>query len=233
MLQIRDLFVFVSDGPTLDGIDLDVERGEVVAVVGPSGAGKTRLCETLLGRHYLSPRTIIIGEWDVALDPERSRSEVAWVPAWPDFPPAESGLGWLRSHCATRGRRMPEAVLRAALDRGGLEPATADRPLAAWTRSQRRRLALTGATLENTPVLLLDAPETDLDPAGREDLVLALRRLRRRGRAVLLTTRDAGFAERVATRVVALVDGRIVGETELHVSRTEHATGSYLAQLVG
>jgi ABC-type sulfate/molybdate transport systems ATPase subunit len=81
--------------------------------------------------------------------------------------------------------------------------------------------------------LLLDAPDAGLDEGDLADLVLALRRIRKRGTAVLLATRDLEFAHRLATRIVLLEHGSIVETIDPNVSRRAYQEDSYLTALLG
>ena len=233
MLRAHALTVTRSGRPLLDAVDLTVPPGALVALVGPAGAGKTLLLETFLGRHRPAAGTVRVAGLDVAGRPAIAAPHLAWVPAQPSFDPALSPLAHLAAACRALGRRMPEPVLRAALLRSGLALAHHERPLRGAPPAIARQLAFTVAALHNVDAWLLDEPARDLDPAAQAVLVAGLRRLRKRGAAVLLATRDLDFARSLATQIVTLDAGAVVADIAPHVSRRDHADASYLSALVG
>jgi len=233
MLRAHALTVTRLGRPLLDAVDLTVTPGALVALVGPAGAGKTLLLETFLGRHRPSAGTVRVAGLDVAGRPAVAAPHLAWVPAELSYDPALSPLAHLAAACRALGRRMPEPVLRAALLRSGLALAHHDRPLRGAPPAVARQLAFTVAALQNADAWLLDEPARDLDPAAREVFVAGLRRLRKRGAAVLLATRDVAFARRLATQIVTLDAGAVVASVEPQLSRRDHADASYLSALVG
>lgn len=233
MLHAHSLSLVLSGRRVLDAIDLRVAPGELVAVVGPAGAGKSILLETFLGRHRPAAGSVRVAGLDVAGRPAIATPHLAWVPAVPAFDPAISPLAHLAAACRALGRRMPECVLRTALSRSGLALVHHERPLRAAAPAAARQLALTVAALQNADAWLLDEPARDLDHAGLAALITGLRRLRKRGAAVLLATRDLALARSVATRIVSLEAGAVVAAFEPQLSRRDHAEDSYLSTLVG
>jgi len=233
MLRAHALSITRFGRPLLDAVDLTVTPGALVALIGPAGAGKTLLLETFLGRHRPSAGTVRVAGLDVADRPAVAAPHVAWVPAQLSFDPALSPLAHLAAACHANGRRMPEPVLRDALVRSGLALTYHEKPLRGAAPSVARQLALTIAALQNADAWLLDEPDRDLDPTAEDIFVAGLRRLRKRGAAVLLATRDLEFARRLATQIVTLEAGAVVATVEPQLSRRDHADDSYLSALVG
>jgi ABC-2 type transport system ATP-binding protein len=232
MIRLHALSVRHRGSRLLHDIDLRVAPGELVAVVGPAGAGKTALLEVLLGRLRPEDGEACVDQFDLRTQPAECRKSIAWVPAAPEFNLDATGSDWLRHRCLELGRTMPEPVRRQVLIRGGIDPAWHNVRIGAWPAPLRRRLALAGATLANAPALLLDAPDAGLDECDLADLILALRRIRKRGTAVLLATRDLEFARRLATRIVMLEHGAIVETVDPNLSRQAYQEDSYLAGLL-
>lgn len=232
MIRLHTLSVRRRGSRVLHGIDLRVAPGELVALVGPAGAGKTALLEVLLGRLRPEGGEACVDQFDLRTQPAACRGCIAWVPAEPEFDLDATGVDWLRRRCLEIGRTMPEPVRRQVLVRGGIDPTWHNVRIGAWPVPLRRRLALAAATLANAPALLLDAPDDGLDGRDLADLILALRRIRKRGTAVLVATRDLEFARRLATRIVVLEHGAIVETIEPNLSRRAHEEESYLAGLL-
>jgi thiol reductant ABC exporter CydD subunit len=215
----RVSFAYPGCEPALDGISFELYPGETVAVVGPSGGGKTTLLSLLLRFAEPSSGRILVGGVDLAeLDAASWRRRIALVPQHPTlFRGTIADNIRLGDPSADHGRLRAAAELAGAhdfvsrLERGyATVVGEGGRPL---STGQRRRLALARAALRDAPLLLLDEPTADLDPANVEVVRDAIDRLRV-GRTVLLVTHSPGLAAR-AERVVRLEEGRTVETAEV------------------
>ncbi|MEU8621172.1 thiol reductant ABC exporter subunit CydD [Streptomyces sp. NPDC048623] len=194
--------------PSLDAASLTVEPGETVALVGPSGVGKSTLLDVVLGFTAPAEGTVRAGGQDLAsLDLDEWRSRIAWVPQRPYL-----FAGTIAENVRlARPDASDEAVRRALGDAGADAfvaelPDGVDTPLgedgAGLSAGQRQRLALARAFLADRPVLLLDEPTAALDGATEAAVVDAVRRLST-GRTVLLVVHRPALLA-VADRVVRL-----------------------------
>lgn len=193
----------------VEALDLDVARGETVAVVGENGAGKTTTLRLLAG--LIAPDA---GAARLAGRPAveaAARRRLGYVGEEDAFPPGLDVRGVLRLHAALAGlagRAAVEAVEAAASALG----------LGAWlrrrpdrcSRGTRRRVTLAQALLGTPAALILDEPFTGLDPLARERAVAAVRRAAAGGAAVLLSLHDAAAVDALAERIVVLSGGRLV-----------------------
>jgi ABC-2 type transport system ATP-binding protein len=210
---MTDYALTLSDirGHGLAGISLALLPGEIAGVVGPAGAGKSRLLRFAAGS--LKPsggETRIYGV--LATDPG-ARRLVGYCGDNPVFPRAltarEVLMYYARLHCAAGGEQTPPALVREALDLAGLS-AAADFRTDALGRADLHRLGLAHAVLGGRRVLILDEIFSGLDAVARRDLRGRIARLAASGVAVLVTSRDPAALERLAARVVVLRRGRIV-----------------------
>jgi ABC-2 type transport system ATP-binding protein len=197
----------------LDGLDLDVARGEIVAILGPNGAGKSTLLR-ILGTTVLPDEgTAMVAGADVVADPVAARRRLGLMVG------DEHALYWrlsgrenLRFFAALYGIGKADAAARAEelLASLGLE-AAADRRVLGYSSGMRTRLLLGRALLTDPPLLLLDEPTRNLDPvAAVEFREIALRLAQRRGAGILFATHDLHEATSIATHVVVLSAGRSV-----------------------
>ncbi|HEU5465867.1 MAG TPA: ABC transporter ATP-binding protein [Gemmatimonadales bacterium] len=193
-------------GRVLDGVDAEVIPGEVVAVVGGAGTGKSTMLRVAAGIARAHAGQARVGSWD-AKD-ARVRKIVGYAPqdpAWlAAFTVRELLEYWGRFHV----RGSPVTAVRDALAVSGLE-LHADDPISAADVSVRRRLALAQAVLGGRRVLVLDELLTGLDPAVRQELAWRLESRAAAGVAILLSAGSLEAVERVATRVLVLRHGRV------------------------
>ena len=199
VVRARRVSVAHGSRTVLSGVDLEVRRGEVVAVLGRNGSGKTSLLRALAGAHEPSSGSV---DADVP---------VAYVPQEPDSLLYSSTVrAEVEATLSLLGRRDPAAVDRwlDALDLHDL----ADRHPRTLSVGQRQRVAIAAVAVGDAPVLVLDEPTRGIDAASRHALERALVAHRDGGGAVVLATHDVELAARVATRVVVLGDGDVVAD---------------------
>ncbi|MFI6285915.1 ATP-binding cassette domain-containing protein [Streptomyces sp. NPDC051018] len=197
----------------LDGFDLTVHRGTVHGLLGPNGAGKTtavRVLSTLL--RYDSGHAAVAGI-DVARDPRRVRSRIGLAgqyAAVDEIMTGRQNLEMFGRLFHLGGRR---AALRATelLEQFDLVDA-ADKGVEDYSGGMRRRLDLASSMILAPDVLFLDEPTTGLDPRGRGEVWEAVRELVAGGTTVLLTTQYLEEADKLASRVTVIDNGRAIAD---------------------
>ncbi|MGC8782018.1 MAG: amino acid ABC transporter ATP-binding/permease protein, partial [Anaerolineae bacterium] len=202
--------------PALDGVTFDVPAGSTVAVVGPSGAGKTSLLNALLRFwDYEAGEIVLAGREIRSLDAETVRAwcgVVAHDPHLFNMTVADN----LRLARPTATQAEIEAAARAA----GIHDFIASLPQgydtwlgeggARLSGGQRQKLALARAVLKGAPLLILDEPTAHLDAQTEREVVATLARLKQ-GRTMIIITHRPIFAE-IADQVIVMVGGRAVHE---------------------
>ncbi|MCX5272967.1 ABC transporter ATP-binding protein [Streptomyces virginiae] len=202
-----------GDLRVLDGIDLAVPRGSVLALLGPNGAGKTTTVRILATLTAADAGTVRIAGHDTVTERSRVRELIALTGQFAAVDELQTGTETLRMMGRLAGLSPRAARTRAdeLLARFGLTEA-AGRTAKTYSGGMRRRLDLAASLVSRPEVIFLDEPTTGLDPRSRQDLWELVRELRADGTTVLLTTQYLEEADRLADRVAVLADGRIAAE---------------------
>jgi Cu-processing system ATP-binding protein len=186
-------------------LDLEIGAGEVVALLGPNGSGKTTSLKAAAGLVFPSAGEVTLAGRP-ATEP-RAREILSFLPQRVSFPEALSGrevLEFYRSLRAAPAQRVDDVLRFAALNGSGA------RPVGQYSGGMVQRLGLAVAMLPDSPVLLLDEPTAALDPDGLCAFYGLVLRRRAEGKTVLFTSHHLGDVERLADRFAVLVGGRLV-----------------------
>ncbi|HLY42944.1 MAG TPA: ABC transporter ATP-binding protein [Terracidiphilus sp.] len=205
-LLLSGLRKVFGDVVAVDGIDLEVRRGECFGLLGPNGAGKTttiEICEGLTPADAGSVRLLGL-EWRSAEKELRQRIGVQLQETqFPDKLTVEELLRLFRSFYR-HGMTVAQAVAMAQLE----EKQTAR--VGTLSGGQKQRLAMACALVGDPELLFLDEPTTGLDPQARRHLWELVDRLRSAGRTIILTTHYMDEAERLCDRVAIMDHGKII-----------------------
>jgi ABC-2 type transport system ATP-binding protein len=213
MLRAENVHVQYGDQQILRGLNLSILAGEIYALLGGNGAGKSTTLSTFLG--FLRPTNgrVEVAGTDPATDTERARRHIAYLPenvAFYEHLTARENVDYLLA--LSSDARSMEAVEKAFADTG-LQADAWDRPVAGFSKGMRQKVAIAIALLRDVPVLLLDEPTSGLDPKATSDFNRLMLRLREQGTAILMVTHDLLSAADSADRIGFLDAGCIVQET--------------------
>src|SRR4051794_30877877 len=220
----------------LDGVDLDVPRGAVLALLGPNGAGKTTAVRILTTLTVPTEGSARVAGFDVVSDAGEVRRRIGLAAQDATVDGLLTGFENLVMVSELSGAARKAAKTRAdeLLDRFALRDAR-DRLVRDYSGGMRRRLDLAATLVAEPEVLFLDEPTTGLDPRARVELWGVLERLVESGVTVLLTTQYLEEAERLADDIAVVDHGRViargdarslkrqVGGDQLHVVAVEDA----------
>lgn len=208
-LEIRDLVVMRGDRRVVDGLSLSIPAGEIYALLGGNGTGKSTTLFATLGLIPRAGGEISVAGADPATDPDRVRRSAAYLPENVALYDHLSAIENVRYFLDLAGDRRSAGEIGEALDAVKLDAASRGRPLGGFSKGMRQKTAIALALLRRTPVLLLDEPTSGLDPAAAQDFHDLILDLRGRGVAILMVTHDLFGAADTADRIGVLQNGAI------------------------
>ncbi|HYP73789.1 MAG TPA: ATP-binding cassette domain-containing protein [Microbacterium sp.] len=203
-----------GDLHVLRGVDLEVRRGSIFALLGSNGAGKTTLVRILSTLTAMDAGIAVIDGRDVASDPAGVREAISLTGQFAAVDEVLTGRENLVMVARLRHLARPGAIADDLLARFGLADA-GGRAAGTYSGGMRRRLDIAMSLIGDPPVIFLDEPTTGLDPQARLEVWDTVRRLAGAGTTVLLTTQYLDEAEQLADRIAILHDGRILVEGTL------------------
>ncbi|GIF52276.1 glycosyl transferase family 8 [Asanoa ferruginea] len=193
----------------LRGVDFDVARGSIFALLGSNGAGKTTVVRILATLLKADAGTAGVNGFDVASQAADVRESISLTGQFAAVDEILTGRENLVLIARLRHLKEPGAIADELLRRFSLTEA-GSRRVATYSGGMRRRLDISMSLIGNPPVIFLDEPTTGLDPEARIEVWQAIRELAAGGTTVLLTTQYLDEAEQLADRIAILHEGRII-----------------------
>ena len=219
LLALEHVDKWYGDLHVLQDIDLRVDRGEVVVVIGPSGSGKSTLCRTINRLETIDKGVIKLDGQPLPQEGKqlaRLRAEVGMVfQSFNLFAHKTILENVTLGPIKVRGKSRAEAEQRARelLDRVGVGEQAPKFP-AQLSGGQQQRVAIARALAMEPKVMLFDEPTSALDPEMIAEVLDVMVDLARRGMTMIVVTHEMGFARTAANRVVFMADGQVVEESD-------------------
>lgn len=215
------------------GITLQVPEGSIFGLLGPNGAGKSTFVKMLVGLHRpASGGGIVLGQ---PLGRPEARRKLGYLPELFRFQEWLTPLEVLRFHARLGGLRPQEihsaafrSRMRDTLELVGLSEA-ADRRVGGFSKGMQQRLGLAAALLLDPELVILDEPASALDPIGRYEIRLLLKRLRDKGVTVFLNTHLLEDVEELCDEAAFLYGGELLAAGPLHKLLSSAGDGSAVA----
>ncbi len=221
MIRIEHLVKKYGVRLAVNDVSFHVRKGEVYALLGPNGGGKTTTMKSIVGLVLPTSGRICINDLDVRMYPKETRQCVSYLPQRVVFPEHQSAREIMRFFC--RLRKLPLARGDEALDRLALLGA-AERTVTDFSGGMIQRLGLAVVSLPDSPVLLLDEPTANLDPEGVKRFREFVLHQKENGKTIVFSTHLLQEAEQLADRVAIVVGGKLAAEES-----TESLRRHYLA----
>ncbi len=211
MLEARSLSVIRAGQTVLRDVSFKILRGEVHALLGGNGAGKSTVLLTFLGFLRPAAGTVHVQGRDVKENMREARQAIAYLPESAALYGHLNAYENLRYFLSLAGSNSDLDALDAALDRVALQAQARGRRMQTYSKGMRQKVAIALAILRDTPILLLDEPTSGLDPVAIDEFNRLVRDLAEFGRTILLVTHDVYGACHVADRIDLLHNGELAG----------------------
>jgi ABC-2 type transport system ATP-binding protein len=208
-IQVHGLQKSFKELQVLKGVDFDVARGSIFALLGSNGAGKTTIVRILTTLLKPDGGTTRVDGFDVLSQPARVRESISLTGQFAAVDEILTGRENLIVIAKLRHVQRAGKVADDLLERFGLAEA-AGRRVSTYSGGMRRRLDIAMSLIGNPQIIFLDEPTNGLDPEGRLEVWQVIQNLAERGTTVFLTTQYLDEAEKLADRIAILHDGTIV-----------------------
>jgi len=213
-IQVKGLQKSYKKLHVLKGVDFEVEKGSIFALLGSNGAGKTTIVKILTTLLKHDGGTAAVNGFDVASRPDHVRQSISLTGQFAAVDEILTGRENLIMIAKLRHLKNPRQVADDLLNRFGLTDA-ADRRVSTYSGGMRRRLDIAMSLVGKPRLIFLDEPTTGLDPEGRIEVWKTVKELANGGTTVFLTTQYLEEAEQLADRIAILNEGKIIANGTL------------------
>ncbi|MEC0167334.1 ABC transporter ATP-binding protein [Paenibacillus graminis] len=208
-IEVKGLRKSFKDTEVLKGVDFEVKRGEIFALLGSNGAGKTTIVRILTTLLKQDGGTAVVNGFDVASKPDHVRQSLSLTGQFAAVDEILTGRENLIMIAKLRHLNHPRQIADDFLKRFGITDA-ANRRTSTYSGGMRRRLDIAMSLIGKPQLIFLDEPTTGLDPEARIEAWKIVKELSGGGTTVFLTTQYLDEAEQLADRIAILHEGRII-----------------------
>jgi ABC-2 type transport system ATP-binding protein len=213
-IQVNGLQKSYQKLHVLKGVDFEVEKGNIFALLGSNGAGKTTIVKILTTLLKQDSGTATVNGFDVAAKPDSVQQSISLTGQFAAVDEILTGRENLTMIAKLRHLKNPRQVADDLLNRFGLTDA-ADRRVSTYSGGMRRRLDIAMSLVGKPQLIFLDEPTAGLDPEAHIEFWQIVKELADGGTTVLLTTQYLDEAEQLANRIAILHEGRIIANGTL------------------
>ena len=211
MIAIHDLVKKYGSFTAVDGVTLEVARGEIHGFLGPNGAGKTTTIRMIAGLLKPTSGRVLVNGHDLAVEPERAKASLGFIPDRPFIYEKLTAGEFLRFHGGLYGLDGPGVGERAREMLDLFELSRWEHELVeSFSHGMKQRLVMCAAFLHRPEAVLVDEPMVGLDPRGARLIKDVFRRMSARGVAILMSTHTLEVAQEMCDRISIILKGKII-----------------------
>jgi Cu-processing system ATP-binding protein len=228
MITVEHLSKSFGSFTAVNDVSFHVPRGEVFALLGPNGGGKTTTLKCFAGLNIPSGGRVRVADIDVRVNPSGAQALVSYLPQRIVFPENLTAREIISFYGTLRGISRDET--ESSLAHAGFN-GSADNYVGTFSGGMTQRLGLAIVAMAQTPVLLLDEPTANLDPEGVKRFREFVISQREAGRTVVFSTHMLAEVEQLADRAAIFVAGRVVAMEEVRVLRSSFESSGTLEDM--
>jgi ABC-2 type transport system ATP-binding protein len=230
VIKANALTKYYGKSRGIEGLDLEVNEGEIFGFLGPNGAGKTTTIRSLLGMILPTGGSATVFGLDIVQDSVAIRVRTGYIPGDPNFYPKMTGHELLKYLANFRPNQPP--ILRDELiERFDLD---VKKRCKDYSRGNKQKLAIVIACMHDPDLLVLDEPTLGLDPIMQKEFYTLMKDFSKRGKTVLLSSHILGDVDRTCERVGIIKEGKLVAVEKVHEleSKKVHRVSAIFADSV-
>lgn len=212
MIEARQLSKSYGDHLALKSLDMDIQSGEIFALLGQNGAGKTTTINCFLG--FVTPTSgdALIDGISVKNNPQETKKALAYIPETVMLYPNLTGVENLAFFSSLAGFAYGEDQMKAFLAKAGLQETAHQQRVGGYSKGMRQKVGIAIALAKKAKALFLDEPTSGLDPKASNEFSEILKELSAGGTAILMATHDIFRAKEVAHRIGIMKEGQLVSQ---------------------
>ncbi|MBH0021533.1 ABC transporter ATP-binding protein [Pseudoalteromonas sp. SWXJ133] len=212
MIEVSSLNFSIKNNAILKNLSFSVAAGEVYALLGGNGAGKSTTLKTLLGFNKPTEGSVKVAGKEVSKALDFVRGKTAYLPESATLYPHLTARENIEYFLSLADIKKSDEQINAAFNRVALQHDAWDRHMQTYSKGMRQKTAIALAILREAPIFLLDEPTSGLDPVAIDEFNQLVRELALTGATILMVTHDVYGACQVANRIGLLKNGELVGE---------------------
>ena len=209
IIQIKDVKKAYKEVEVLKGVDLEVEQGDIFALLGSNGAGKTTMIRIMATLLKADAGSVVINGFDIGKNPKDIRGLISLTGQFAAVDEILTGRENLKMIAKLRHLKNPNQVVDELINRFGMSEA-ADRRVGTYSGGMKRRIDIAMSLVGDPKIIFLDEPTTGLDPEARLEVWKIVKELSAAGTTVFLTTQNLMEAEQLADKIAILHEGKII-----------------------
>ena len=212
MLSIKNLSKSYTKGKkAVDSLSLDVEDGDIYGFIGHNGAGKTTTLKAITGILPFDEGEVVFNGIDIAKDPIKYKSFLAYIPDNPDLYESMTGIRYINFVSDLYGvpQEKRDANIKKYADTFELTNDLGS-PISSYSHGMKQKLAIISALVHDPKLLILDEPFVGLDPKAAHTLKQIMKEMCENGGSIFFSTHVLEVAEKLCTKIAIIKDGKLI-----------------------